>query len=291
MLLEKQLSYIFSSNPDNGAINVSPDGSTFSVQLNQPIAIPAEAIHATLEVQSANVWWTIPSVSARLGNNKLYIYSEWITPDGGIPPNYPNYEITIADGLYSLDGLSAAIGRELANQTLPSNLISLSGDDSTQRTIITFNYSQPTALDFTRVDTFREILGFNARSVPVTPKPAGFSEYSDNVAEFNQISSFLINTDLISDGIPVNNTSSGTIANVLIDVVPGKLINYTPVISVKANADELIGKSKNFFTFRLTDQDRGVVDTNSEYYSLTVIIKYYIPFTAHTKSLNASSRG
>jgi hypothetical protein len=249
MLLEKQLSYIFSSNPDNGAINVSADGSSFSVQLNQPIAIPAEAIHATLEVQSANVWWTIPSVSAALGNNKLYIYSEWIATDGGIPPNYPNYEITIADGLYSLDGLSAAIARELANQGLPSNLITLAGDNSTQRTIITFTYSQPTTVDFIPSDTFREILGFNARFVPVTPKPAGYSEYSDNVAEFNQISSFLINTDLISDGIPVNNTSSGTIANVLIDVVPGKLINYTPVISVKVTQTNSLGNQRTSFRF------------------------------------------
>jgi hypothetical protein len=246
MLIEKQLSYIFSSDPSNGAQNVSPDGSSFSVQLNQPVAIPAEAIYATLEVQSATVWWTIPSISAALRNNKLYIYSEWLAADGAIPPNYPNYEITIADGLYGEEGLSAAIGRELIKQGLPSNLFTLTGDASTQRTIFTFNFDEPTVIDFTKLDTFRETLGFNSRFVPVVPREAGYSEYSDNVARFDQITSFLINTDLISDGIPVNNTSSGTIANVLINVPPGSLINYTPVISVKANADQLIGVKHKF---------------------------------------------
>jgi hypothetical protein len=290
MILEKQLSYIFSSNPANGAINPSADGSSFDVQLNQPVAIPAEAVNCTLEVQSANIWWVIANISAELGNNKMYIYSEWT--DGPAPPSYPNYVITIADGLYSLDGLSTAISRELVNQGLPSNLISLSGDGSTQKTIFTFNYDQPTSIDFTQADTFRIILGFDSRIVPTFfPRPAGYSEYGDDVARFNQISSFLINTNLISDGIPLNNTSSGTIADVLIDVQPGSLINYTPFVTVTANADELIGKSKNFFNFRLTDQDRRVVNTNSEYYSLTVVIKYYIPFTDSTKSINAYSRG
>ena len=76
-----------------------------------------------------------------------------------------------------------------------------------------------------------------------------------------------MNTDLISNGIPVNNTSIGTIANVLIDVKPGSQINYTPVISTKADASELIGKSKNYLSFRLTDQNRNIVNTNGEYYS------------------------
>jgi hypothetical protein len=291
MLLEKQLSFIFSSNPNNGAQSVSADGSSFSVQLNNTIALPAEAIYATLEVQSANIWWSVPNLSASLNNNTLHIYSEWIADDGGVPAGYPNYTITIPDGLYGLTELSAAIARELVNQGLPSDLFRLTGDDSTQKTILTFGYDQVTTLDFTQANTFREILGFDSRFVPTTPKTAGWSEYSDNVARFNQISSFLINTDLISDGIPVNNTSSGTIANVLIDVTPGSLINYAPVISVKANADQLIGKSTNFFSFRLTDQDRRAVNTNSEYWSLTVVIKYYIPFHESTKSINASSRG
>jgi hypothetical protein len=291
MLIEKQLSFIFSSNPNNGAQNVSADGSSFSVQLNSPISIPSEAVYSTIEVQSANIWWSVPNVSVALNNNTLHIYSDWIAADGGVPVGSPNYTITIPDGLYGLKELAAAIARELVNLGLPSNLFTLSGDDSTQKTILTFGYDDVTTLDFTQANTFREILGFDSRFVPTTPKTAGWSEYSDNIARFNQISSFLINTDLISDGIPVNNTSNGTIANVLIDVKPGSLINYSPVISVKANADQLIGKSTNYFSFRLTDQDRRVVNTNSEYWSLTAVIKYYIPFRESTMSINASSRG
>jgi hypothetical protein len=291
MLLEKQNSYIFSSNPENGAVNVTPDGSSFSVQLNSPVTIPAEAVYATLEVVQANVWWTVFNISAANNNNKLYVYTDWVAPDGGVPPTGPNFIITIEDGLYGMEELQSVLARELSNLALPTDLFTLSGDVSTQKTIISFNYDAVISIDFTKPDSFREILGFDSRFVPLTPKPAGYIEYSDKIARFNQISSFLMNTDLISNGSPVNNTSIGTIANVLIDVKPGPQINYTPVISTKADASELIGKSKNYFSFRLTDQNRTTVNTNGEYYSLTVVIKYYLPFTENTKGVSASSRG
>jgi hypothetical protein len=291
MLIEKQLSYIFSSNPANGARNVSADGSQFSVQLDAPIAIPAEAISATLECQSAQIWWVVPQISEQLGNNTFYLHAEYVPPGRVLPADYPDYTITIPDGLYSLEGLGVVVSREVVNLGLPANLVTLTGDDSTQRVIVTFNSDDPTWIDFTQPNTFREILGFDERLVPLLPQLSGYSELSDDPARFNQISSFLIGTDLISNGIPVNNISSGVVANVLIDVKPGSLINYTPVISVKTDASELIGKSKNFFSFRLTDQDRRTVDTNDEYYSLTVIIKYYEPFTQSTRLTSAASRG
>ena len=291
MLIEKQLSYIFSSNPANGARNVSVDGSQFSVQLDEPISIPAEAISATLECQSSQIWWVVPQISEQLGNNTFYLHSEYIPTDRTLPGEYPDYTIKIPDGLYSLEGLGTAPSREFVNLGLPTNLVTITGDQSTQRVIVTFNSDDPTWIDFIQPNTFREILGFDARLVPrVHPQLNGYSELSDDPANFNQISSFLISTDLISNGIPVNNISSGVVANVLIDVKSGSLINYTPVISVKTDASELIGKSKNFFSFRLTDQDRRTVDTNDEYYSLTVIIRYYEPFTESRRLTSAASR-
>ena len=289
MLLEKELSYIFSSDPANGAKNVSADGSSFSVQLNEPIMIPAEAISATLEVQSANIWWVVPNISEALGNNKLYLHSEYVPTDRVLPGEYPDYTFTIPDGLYDLDTLSEAISRQYASMGLPANLITLTADDSTQKVVLTLNYIDPTWLDFTQANTFREILGFDARLAPTSPQITGYHELGDNIARFNTISSFLINSDIISNGIPVNSTSAGTIADVLIDVLPGSLINYTPVVTVKSNANELIGKAKNFFSFRLTDQTRNIVNTNGEYYNFTVIIKYYIPFVEHTQALRSSS--
>ena len=122
----------------------------------------------------------------------------------------------------------------------------------------------------------RVILGFNSRLVPLVPQTPPYNEAGDTTAAFNTISSFLIKSDLVSDGIPVNSVSSGTIANVLIDVPPGSLINYTPFHPTRVDASELIGRPKNSFNFRLTDQNGVAVNTSGEYWSFTVVLRYYV---------------
>jgi len=274
--VEKQLTYLFSSSTLNGAINKSRDGDIFSVQLDAPIAITHNAAYATLEVVQANIVWVMPNISAEIGNNNFYYHTEYIPTDRPLPPQWPNFSFVLDDGLYSLDTLGQALSRQFASNGLPQNLITLSADTATQKVVLTFNSDAPTWADFTQLNNPREILGFNSRLVPLIPQLSGYSEIADGPAKFNSITSFLINTDLISDGIPVNNTSGGTIASIQISVAPGSLITYQPNISLKTNCSELIGNSKNFFTFRLTDQDRRSVDTAGEDWSVTVVIKYYI---------------
>ena len=75
-LLQKQQSYFFSSDPRSGALNLSPDGSDFTVQLDRPISLP-KCLDATLEVTTASVWNVSPNVSALIGNNKLYIHTDY----------------------------------------------------------------------------------------------------------------------------------------------------------------------------------------------------------------------
>ncbi len=69
MVLEKTLTYIFSSDPANGAETLTAKGDEFSTTLYDPISVPHHAKYCTLEVIAANVWWTIPNVSAALNNN------------------------------------------------------------------------------------------------------------------------------------------------------------------------------------------------------------------------------
>lgn len=278
-LIERNQSFIFSSSPANGAVNLSSDGSSFDVQLDTPIYVPRDAVSAELSVTSASIWWTIGNITEALKNNKLYIYS--LYNDGGGPPaGSPNFEITIPDGLYSVTLLNQTIGQQLVNLGLPKNLIVVGGDDATQKGVLTFNNGgYQTYIDFTQADTFRDILGFNSRQAPLPADQSedGFNEYSDNVASFNTISSFLINTNLISSGIPINNIGGGAICNVPVDVSPGRLINYNPRHPDIADASELIGQRRNNINMRLTDQDRRLVDTNDEYWSCTLRLTYWQP--------------
>lgn len=275
-LTKRSQSYFFSSDTAEGAQNVSADGCCFTVQLDEPLGIPREAVEAELSVTSAQIWWTVANISVKFNNNKLYLYSEYIPA----PAGSPNWVITLPDGLYSVITLNTAIAREISNLGLPSNLVVIGGDDATQKIVVTFNGGgNKTFLDFTPADTFRDILGFDAREVPALANQStnGYTELGDNIATFNTIDSFLINTDLISSGIPTNNNLSGTIAKVVIDEKPGSLITFDPFNPSVVSARELIGRTKNAFTFRLTDQNYNLVDTNQETWSIVIKIEYEIP--------------
>jgi hypothetical protein len=272
-IIEKQLSYLFVSDPINGARNVSSNGDAFSVQLDSPIHIPHNAIHCHLKLTQAEIWNVVPNISAAIGNNTLYIYTDWAAdPD---PPNPVNFQIVIPDGLYSLTGLNNFISSSLINLNYPSTMIVLSGDDATQKSILTFNQDN-TQIDFTQNNTPRDVLGFNARLAPLALEPAVHVEFGDAPAAFNRTNSFVIQGDLISNGIPINNIARGVLANVPITNSPGKQVIYQPYLPPAIAADELIGKSKNYFSFRLTDQLNRPVDTLGEHWSFTVTISYWL---------------
>jgi hypothetical protein len=269
-LIEKHLSYVFSSDPANGAKNVSIDGDRFSVQLFQPIMIPSDAVSCSLKLTRATIWNTVPNISLEIGNNKLYVYTDFVSTGSPVL-----HVITIPDGLYSLSGLNGFLSRSFSGLSLPSNLVYITADDSTQKTILTFNQDN-TWVDFTQSDTCRDVLGFNSRLSPLVPQLSGYSESADVVAKFNRTNSFLISGDIVSDGIPVNNVNKGILGEVLILKPPGSQINYTPFLPPSIDASELIGMTKNFFTFNLTDQISRSVDTLGEMWSFVIVISYFM---------------
>jgi hypothetical protein len=274
--IEKHLSYVFISDPQGGAVNVSPDGDAFTVQLNNPIVIPHKALSCSLVLLQAEIWNVVPNISAKIGNNTLYIYTDYVPlTDPPTAPNPQNVQIVIPDGLYSLDGLNSFIGSALTNLDLPVNLITLSSDSATQTVVINFNYDN-TQLDFTQSNTLNEILGFNSRLVPLVLEPAVHIEFGDNPAKFNRTDSFIIKGDLISNGIPFNNINSGVLASIPITAKAGSQIVYAPYNPIVIDCDELIGKSKSNFSFQLTDQLNRNVDTVGEIWSFSVQISYFI---------------
>jgi len=112
VISEKLQSYVFSSNPNQGALNLSADGSSFSVFLDTPIYIPQGVIDCNIDVIAASIWNVSPNISAAFGNNMFY-FEHLGTP----------YVLTIDDGLYSLAQLNGVLGRFFVNNSLPKNLI------------------------------------------------------------------------------------------------------------------------------------------------------------------------
>jgi hypothetical protein len=270
-IVKKQETLLFSSSPDNGAQNISADGSSFDVILSSPLQIPRAAVSCSLSVIQASIWNVSPNISSEFNNNIF----NFTTTNAANPGTY---NIEFPEGLYSITGFSSYISTFFTNNNLPSNLIVLTADDSTQKTVMTF-LDAGDYVDFTVPNSCREVLGFDSRLAPTTPQSAGWSEFSDTEAAFNRVNSYLITSNIVSGGIPINTGGRNVIGSVPITERTGSQINYDPRNTIEIDAIELAGNSKLNLSFQLRDQLLRLAPTSGEYWSIVVRITYGILLT------------
>ena len=271
MTITKEISLIVSSEPSQGASNVSSDGSSFQINLEGGnILVPTDAKTCEVRVDQSTIWWSIPNIITGQ-NDKLYITCPNVA--GTSTP----YIITLPQGLYDLPAINLAVQRELQNAGAkidPKPSLSISGDDSVQKVELIRNYPA-TEIDFTQPDTFRDILGFNSRIITGT-LTAPITTLGDNTANFNTLNYFLIGSDLVSQGIRFNSNYNQTIAQVLVDVAPGSQIVSQPFNPARCDASNLIGAKRTSLRFFLTDDKNRPVNTAGEYWSARIVISYSI---------------
>ena len=276
MIIPQEISLLVSSDPSQGATNVNPAGNAFEIQLDQAIEIPKEALNVNISVEESTVWWVIPNVITG-ENDTFYIFGD--LQAGGTQL----FVVQIEQGLYDLTGLNnslqsglEALGArttDINNNPLP--LISLAPDDATQKVLLRFNYPN-VYVDFQPPNTPREILGFDALQYgPLAGAPE--NELAPNVASFNQVNYFLIASDLVQKGIRFNNRYNQVITQVLINVAPGSQIISVPFNPAKSDAQDLAGSKRSVLRFRLTDDKLRPVNTNGEYWTARVVIRYLMP--------------
>jgi hypothetical protein len=262
MLVPQTVSYFFSSDPDSGAQNVSADGSAFSVYLDRPLGLPTNAVGATLGVISATIWNNTFNISADIGNNVFQYYENALL-----------YNHVIPDGQYTVTTLLNFFQLSLTADGFPADSISIAGDSSTQKVIVTAK----TLFQLDMTVDLRFILGFNSQLVPAVPNFTNDTTvYADNVAEFNRVDLYQIKSDIVSGGIPVNNQNNNIIASVPITARSGSQIVYQPFNLTEVNASELIGYKKNTFRVELLDQLGRPTPTNGEIYTFVLRFKYFL---------------
>ena len=118
-------------------------------------------------------------------------------------------------------------------------------------------------------------MGFNATIIG--PFSATTEVLAPSVAAFNQVSYFVVHSDLLTKGIRTNDSYAQTLGQVLIDVAPGSQILSRPFNPARIEAQELAGTKRSTLRFWLTDQSNRLVDTNSEYWSARIVIRYLMP--------------
>jgi len=269
VLIPFEESWFFTTSTKNSDAIVSSDGSNLSITLPSPgLSVPAGAVNATFEIESASIWNTSPNISVARNNN-IFAYSI----NGVAQPN-----IVIADGLYSLSSLNSFLSREFVNRGEDANLITFSGDDSTQKVIATF--SADVQADFSVTNSVGGIMGFDSVVVPVSPEPTdGYSEIAAYIASFNAINSFSIRSDLVGHGVPINNSGINLLAVIPITAgSTGRQVIYSPNHPTKVDARELRGKTKQTFNLTVCDQNGDPVP-QTETWSVLVVLRYYLLMT------------
>lgn len=269
----KTIPLFVSADPTLGAINLTQGNDRFSVQFKRTIIIPPHAQNITLECNQANIWWTVLNVEQ--GVNDLFRIEE---------DTVAVHTITLAPGLYDISGLNAAINTGLINEGLASGSVSLTGDNSTQKVLLSFTIA---GLQVEWIpQSFFGLVGFNTgQLVPSGGFTAGaFTELAPNIANFSDISSFLVHTSLLQSGIPLGDTESQTLANPQITVPPGSLINFNPFNPIQLDVNHLRGQTINEASFWITDQLNRIVDFNGEFFTLLVVLRYHIMEPSHNDS-------
>jgi hypothetical protein len=199
-------------------------------------------------------------------------------------------------GLYDASGLNESVQKALENagfQTtsgipaISKPIFTITTDEATSRIILRFEY--PTvSIDFTPNDTPRDILGFNGVIYGTYPSaPQNIS--APNVAQFNTVNYFLIHSDLVEQGIRFNNQYNQTISQVLIDVAPGSQIVSKPFNPAKTDCDRLAGAKIDTFTIWLTDDKQREVNTNGEYFTARIVIRWLHPHFLHDNTIKSVS--
>ena len=269
MSIKIQKDLLVSSSPDQGALNLSEDGSSFEVKLQDPINIPDKARNIKLEVQKMLLWNNFPNIYTGV-NDKIYI-------------NGPNTEdvqtsfvITIAQGSYDLQTLTNDILADLSVQgakTEPQSLLSLDADVATGRVEVSLNYPG-VQIEMRSWNTFHKILGLNEELYTVPAGKTSHTFLAPNVANFASVESVLVHSDITNKGLSINGQYSQTIAQILPDVRSGSLIVFQPLSPLKIDCDNLKGQDLESFRIWITNEKNESISTNGEYYSMLLKLSF-----------------
>ena len=265
--IEKDL--LVSSSPDQGALNLSEDGSSFEVKLEDAINIPDKARNIKLEVQKTLLWNNFPNIYTGV-NDKIYI-------------NGPNTEdvqtsfvVTIAQGSYDLQTLTNDILTNLEVQgakTEPLSLISLDADVATGKVEFSLNY--PTVqIEMRSWNTFHRLIGLNEQLYTVPAGKTTHTFLADNVANFASVEYILVHSDITSKGLSINGQYTQTVAQILPDVRSGSLIVFQPLSPLRIDCDNLKGTNLESFRVWITNEKNEAISTNGEFYSMLLKLSF-----------------
>lgn len=277
-IIQKEVSLVFDSGQD-GIQNLDPlrapnsndSSSVFSVQFDEPIEIPKNAIAPVLSVEEAIIYNNNPNLVnggvvtiADVGGANPQIIN---IPPGNWATDELQEQIALASGLETVDigGGSKRDQIEIVgvNALNKVQIINNSGKGGVPLKEVTFS------------SEFYDVLGFDATQFPI----AGVAnkqivKLGTKTAQVQALNYYLVATDLIADGIRFNNDYNQIVAQVPIDANTGSAILYRPMIPAKIPVDELKGIVRSTVQVRLLKNDLTLANTFGDDWSVRFSIKW-----------------
>ena len=127
-------SYFFSSDPAAGALNVSSDGTQFTVQLSDPLGAPSDAKACHVGVVTGSIWNNSPNIGPGLGPAGVDDNKFQYTTSTGTPGTY---NITFPTGQYSIAAISSYLATAFVNNGHAANLFVIGGQAATGLSTLT----------------------------------------------------------------------------------------------------------------------------------------------------------
>lgn len=270
------VSWFLSSNPQIGSVETTPNGSLFTVSLQEPFVIPSNASNITCELQQAIVWNS--TINVVQGVNDRFYYRV---------AAQPQTFVVVPEGNYDVHLLSETLSQLVENAPVPvfpgTLQLSLRG----AFTDLTLNYlSSPRYIGQVQCGLAQDIcrsLGFLPQILNFTaPLIIGASQSftSDNAGTLKDgTKSWLLSSSLVAKGIRLNDKYDSVLAKINFNgTPPGSQLVYTPPRPNVIPSDYGPGRKIETVTSYLTDAETGLpVSTNGEFWSYVVIMKFDQP--------------
>jgi len=255
------------------ARNVSADGAEFDVIFDVPIKTDGDP---HIKVLSSTIWYTFPNVKTGVNDQLVIRHGSGLTL----------YNIlTIPQGLYGITELNSAIQHQIeilglsrflaGKTTLAIGANYATGQASVTITIDETQPSQHVEIDWVN-SSIAPLLGFT-QNVSLNAASGDFTAtfFGNTIASLSPVDSLQIHCSAARGSVVAGQTDSDVIASIQIDARPGFQIMHNPVQAPRVSAPGFaFTNGVRIMRMRLTDQEGVAVNTQSEYWTATLLLEW-----------------